>query len=299
MKVFVVGSTGVLGRAALAALRARGHDIVALARTAEAEATLARSGVAVVRGDLFDAASLERGVRGCDTVFHLATRIPQKPLPRLSDFEETKRIRTEGTRLLVRAAQTAGAKAFLFQSIAFIYGDLAGAEVTEDAPPYDHPLVRAAREGEHTTLNSGLRGVVLRGGYFFQRGSYHTDWLAGALRKRRLPLIGRGEAYLNPVHPRDLARAFVLAAEKETARGIYHVVAEPVQAHIFYTEWARRLGARPPRRMPYWLARLILGEWAKLATFRYRVSSEKIRGELGFRFEFPTYKEILDDITGP
>ncbi len=64
MKAFVVGATGVVGRETLAELRARGHQVVALARTAEAESALAAQGVAAVRGDLFDAASLERGARG-------------------------------------------------------------------------------------------------------------------------------------------------------------------------------------------------------------------------------------------
>ncbi len=94
-----------------------------------------------------------------------------------------------------------------------------------------------------------------------------------------------------------LARAFLLAVEKETARGVYHVAAEPIETRIFYNEWAARLGAKPPRRIPVWLARLMLGDMGKMATLRYRVSSEKIQRELAFSFEFPTYKEILDDIT--
>ncbi|MFQ5664185.1 MAG: NAD-dependent epimerase/dehydratase family protein [Terriglobia bacterium] len=296
MKAFVVGATGALGRETVAELLARGHQVVALARTAAVESAFAQWGIPAVHGDIFDTAVLERGARDADAVFHLATRIPRKPIPRRRDFAETNRIRTEGTRRLAVAAKRVSAKALLFQSIAFIYGDHRGAEVTERTLPYDHPLIAAVLDGELTTLHSGLRGVVLRGGQFFQRGSYHTDWMAAALRKRRLPLIGRGDAYVNPVHPRDLARAFVLAAEKETARGIYHVAAQPVEARVLYTEWAHRLGAPPPRHLPYWLARLLLGELAKLARFRYRVSSEKIRRELGFQFRFPTYEEILDDL---
>lgn len=297
MRAFVVGATGVLGRETVAALKARGHEVVALVRTAEAERAFAGYGIPAVRGDLFDPAILERGARGCDVVFHLATRIPRKPVLKPADFAENDRIRTEGTRLLAAAARKAGAKTLLFQSIAFIYGDHGGAQVTEETPPLDVPLVRTALEGERLTLDSGLRGVVLRGGFFFQRGSYHTDWMADALRKRRLPLIGRGDGILNPVHPRDLARAFVLAGESENARGVYHVTAEPVEMRVLYTEWARRLGAQPPRRIPSWLARLLVGGYvARQATLRYRVSSEKIRRGLGFRFDFPTYKELLDDI---
>lgn len=297
MRAFVVGATGVLGRETVAELRARGHQVVALVRTPGAERAFADYGIPAVRGDIFDAAVLERGARGADAVFHLATRIPRKPLPKPRDFEETNRIRTEGTRLLAVAAKKAGAKTLLFQSIAFIYGDHSGAEVTEETLPLEHPLVRAALDGEQTTLESGLRGVVLRGGNFFQRGAFHTEWMAEALRRRRLPLIGAGDAYINPVHPRDLARAFVLAAENESTRGVYHVAAEPVEARLLYSEWARRLNAKPPRRIPYWLARLVIGEFAKMAAFRYRVSSQKIRRQMGFRFEFATYKEILDSLT--
>lgn len=230
-------------------------------------------------------------------MFHLATRIPAKLVPSRRDYRENNRLREEGTRLLAAAARKAGARTFLFQSIAFIFGDHNGREVTENTGPYDHPLVANAIAGERMTLEAGLRGVVLRGGYFFHREAFHTRKLAEALRKRRLPLVGQGDSFLCPVHPRDLARAFVAAAEDERARGVYHVAAEPVEARVLFTEWARRLEAKPPRSIPYWLARLLMGELAKMATFRYRVSSEKIRRELGFKFLFPTYKEILDEIT--
>ena len=297
MKAFVIGATGVLGRETLPLLRGHGHQVIALARTAEAEKALAGQGVETIRGDIYDPATLERGARNADAVFHLATRIPQKPIPKLADFAENDRLRTEGARLLAEAAKKAGARALLFQSIAFIYPDCAGAEVTEESQPLDHPLVRTALEGERATLDSGLRGVALRGGAFFHRGAYHTNWMAEQLRKRRLPLIGRGDAFMNLVHPRDLARAFVLAAESGNARGVYHVAAQPVEARVLYTEWAQRLGARPPRHIPHWLARLLMGDFGKLAAFRYRVSSEKIQRQLGFTFDFPTYKEILDHIT--
>jgi nucleoside-diphosphate-sugar epimerase len=297
MKTFLIGATGVLGRETLPLLRAAGHQVVALARTPEAEKTLAAQGVEPIPGTIYDPAALQRGARDADAVLHLATRIPQKPIPRLADFAENDRLRTEGARLLADAARRAGARALLFQSIAFIFPDCDAAEVTEDSQPYDHPLVRTALEGERATLRSGLRGVALRGGYFFHRGAYHTNWMAEQLRKRRLPLIGRGDALMNLVHPRDLARAFLLAAENPNARGVYHVAAQPVEARILFTEWARRLGARPPRHIPHWLARLVMGDFGKLAAFRYRVSSEKTQQQLGFTFEFPTYEEILDHLT--
>lgn len=297
MKAFVVGATGVLGRETVHELQARGHQVTALARTPKAEAALTAAGVAALPGDIYDQAALERGAAGCDAVLHLATRIPAKPIPSAKDLEETNRLRVEGTPLLVEAARRAGARALLYQSISFIFPDTDGAEVTEDSPTLHTPVVDATLAGERATVDSGLRGVALRGGQFTQRGSYHTNWMEQALRRRRLPLIGRGDGILGLVHPRDLARAFVLAAENETARGVYHVAAEPVEARVFYGEWARRIGAPTPRRIPTWLARWFMGPAVALVASRYRVSSEKIRRELGFTFEFPTYLEILDDAT--
>ena len=81
MRVFVAGATGVLGRRAVAALVAAGHEVTALVRSPE-KAALARAlGATPVAGSLFDPDALRASVAGHDAVCNLATHIP--PLARV------------------------------------------------------------------------------------------------------------------------------------------------------------------------------------------------------------------------
>jgi 2-alkyl-3-oxoalkanoate reductase len=128
MRVFATGGSGVLGRAAIPRLEARGHDVVA-----PASSDL----------DLFDPDAVGRAVAGADAVAHLATRI--------GAWDENDRLRTEATRILVDAAVEAGAEAFVFPSIAF-------------ASP-ERVYTRSALDAERETRRfaaSGGRGVALR-----------------------------------------------------------------------------------------------------------------------------------------
>ena len=124
MRVFVAGATGVLGRRAVPALVAAGHEVTALVRS-PAKAALARSlGATPVEVSLFDPDALRAAVAGHDAVCNLATHIP--PLARAADpraWQENSRIRSEGSRNLVDAALAAGATCYVQESIAFLYGE--------------------------------------------------------------------------------------------------------------------------------------------------------------------------------
>src|SRR5690349_14191081 len=124
MRVFVAGSTGVIGRRAVAALVAAGHEVTALVRSPE-KAALARSlGATPVEGSLFDRDALRAAAAGHDAVCNLATHIP--PLSRAADpraWKENTRIRSEGSNNLVDAALAVGASCYVQESIAFLYGD--------------------------------------------------------------------------------------------------------------------------------------------------------------------------------
>ena len=72
-RVFVTGGSGVVGRSLVERLVGGGDEVVALARSPEAEAKLTAAGaVATVRGDIFDDDALASGMDGCATVFHVA-----------------------------------------------------------------------------------------------------------------------------------------------------------------------------------------------------------------------------------
>jgi nucleoside-diphosphate-sugar epimerase len=70
--VFVTGGSGFVGRHLIPALRAEGYTVRALARSAQAVETVRALEAEPVPGDVGDVAALERGMAGCEAVFHLA-----------------------------------------------------------------------------------------------------------------------------------------------------------------------------------------------------------------------------------
>src|SRR5437867_3999460 len=102
MIAFVTGGSGFVGRNLIAALRARGDEVRALARSASAEDAVRRAGAEPVRGDLDDEAALARGMAGCGVVFRVAAAVEDGG-PR----EHFERVNIEGTRRVTAAARAA------------------------------------------------------------------------------------------------------------------------------------------------------------------------------------------------
>ena len=104
----------------------------------------------------------------------------------------------------------------------------------------------------------GIEGVVLRYGQFYGPGTYYaTDGnIAGQVRRRRFPIVGRGEGMFSFVHIDDAASATVASLELG-APGVYNVVDdEPAPLREWLPVYAEALGARRPLRVPVFLARL-------------------------------------------
>ena len=145
-------------------------------------------------------------------------------------YDANNRIRTEGTRNLVAAAQAAGARRMVAQSIAFVYAPVGGPVKSEEDPVMEAEgeygaAVAAAMELErHVTEAEGLEGLVLRYGFFYGPGSsYAADGhQAEEVRRRRFPIVGGGEGVFSFVHVDDAAAATVAACERG-APGIYNV----------------------------------------------------------------------------
>jgi nucleoside-diphosphate-sugar epimerase len=301
MKVFIAGASGVLGRRLIRQLTARGHSVVGLVRSAKAEGAVRAMGGEPRHADLFDAESLAKTADGCDTVIHAATAIPtmQKPAP--ADWAMNDRIRRKGTRCLTEAAAKIGAKTYLQQSIAWIARPRDESAFDEDSPALPDPAIQSAIDAEAIAREAGsvdgFSVAILRGGYFYDSESAHTRMLADALRKRQMPIIGTGDAVWAMIHTDDAASAFVAIAE-QPKNGVWHVVdSELVTVRAFLGEFAARLNARPPRRVPTWLAGWLAGEQAvAYFTRSTRTTNARLRRDFGWTPRYPTYREGLDQI---
>ena len=157
---------------------------------------------------------------------------------------------------------------------------------SEDDPldPTPVPAMRetldAIRYLERRVVETG--GVALRYGGLY--GSPHDAQLE-LVRQRRFPIVGDGGGVWSFVHLDDAAAATVLALERG-APGIYNVVDdEPAPVREWLPALAAAIGAKPPRRVPRWLARLAAGEsGVALMTEARGASNAKAKRELGGGF---------------
>lgn len=302
MRIFVAGATGVIGRQLVPLLRDRGHEVVGLARTPARAAVVEALGAEAALGDALDADAVASAVAGArpDVVVHELTAIPAAVDPRklASQFTMTDRLRTEGTRNLVAAAQAAGVDHVVAQSIAFAY-DPSGPEVcTEDAPLWRDPPAQFARTVRSiAALEETVRaadGCVLRYGQLY--GPWTAFAADGALaertRKRRLPVIGDGGGIFSFVSTADAATATALAIEQRARATLSVVDDEPAPVREWLPAYARALGAPAPRRVPAWLARLAVGEYGVAYMTALRgADNAAIKRELGWAPRWASWRD--------
>jgi nucleoside-diphosphate-sugar epimerase len=304
MRVFVAGATGAIGRPLVPKLLEAGHEVTGMTRSEESAAQLRERGAEAVVCDVFD----EEGVREAlgaaspEAVVHQLTALPDRfDLRDDTTYHGTNRLRTEGTRILLDAAGDANARRFVAQSIAFAYEPTGDRVKDEDAPlmlgaeGHFAEGVEAVDQLERAvTRAESLEGLVLRYGFFYGPSTYYAPDGSSAedVRRRRLPIVGRGEGVFSFVHVDDAADATVAALERG-APGVYNVVDdEPAPMREWLPLYAEALRAKPPRRVPKLLARLVAGnEAVAFATTLRGASNAKAKRELGWEPRHPSWRQ--------
>jgi nucleoside-diphosphate-sugar epimerase len=310
MRVFVAGGTGVMGRRLVPQLVARGHQVTATTTNAARLDLLAQLGAAGVVMDGLDAASVGEAVAAArpDSIVHQMTAISpahagQPDIKHIDRwFATTNRLRTEGTDHLLAAAEATGVSHFAAQSYASWNGIRTGGWVKTEEDPLDpadgtimHAGAVAIRHVEDAVLGAG--GAVLRYGGFYGPGA--TDDQVELVRKRQFPLVGGGTGYSSWVHLDDAASATVLAVEQKVS-GVFNIVDdEPAPASEWLPYLAACAGAKPPMRVPRWLARLLAGEAAvTMMTEGRGFSNAKAKRELGWELRYPSWRQGFQEGLG-
>ena len=298
MRIFLAGATGALGSRLAPMLVAAGHQVTGTTRTPAKAEALHAAGVEPVVVDGLDRDAIVAAVVAArpDAIVHQLTGLAN--IGNLRDFdgefELTNRLRTEGTDNLLAGARAAGTRRFVAQSYAgWPYGRSGAPVKTEEDPLDSEPVpsmsrtLAAIRRLEDTVTGArDIEGIVLRYGAFYGPGtgmSRGGDQLE-LVRKRRFPIIGDGGGVWSFVHIDDAAAATVAALERGEP-GIYNVVDdEPAPVRDWLPVLAAAAGAKPPRRLPRWLARLAAGEaLTTMATEIRGASNAKAKRELGWR----------------
>jgi nucleoside-diphosphate-sugar epimerase len=308
MKVFVAGATGALGTQLVPRLVAAGYEVVGMTRSAAKREQLRALGARPVVADALDPDAVAQAVAAAEpeVIVHEATALSGAPDLRHPDryFAVTNRLRTEGTDHLLAAGRVVGVRRFVAQSFAGWPFARTGGPVKRETDPLDPSPPKALRstlaairhlEQAVTGITWG-DGLVLRYGGFYGPGTgLSADPeapMAKPIRNRQFPLVGSGGGVWSFVHIEDAAAATVAAVERGRS-GIYQVVDdEPALVREWLPALARTLGAKPPRRLPRRLTRLVAGEAAVVMMTQVRgASNEKARRELGWELHYPSWRQ--------
>jgi 2-alkyl-3-oxoalkanoate reductase len=298
MRVFVAGATGAIGTRLVRLLVERGHEVIGASRSPERADRVRALGAEPVVLDLLDPAAVRKAIAAArpEAIVHQATALAGLRDFRNFDrsFAETNRLRTQGTDALLAAARDAGVSRFIAQSFAgWPYARAGGLVKTEDDPLDPNP-VPSMRE-THAAIRYLERAVTAAGGAALRHGGFYgssDDAQLEAVRKRRLPIVGDGGGVWSFVHLDDAATATMLALERG-ASGIYNVVDdEPAPVREWLPELAAAIGAKPPHRIPRWLARIVAGEaGVTLMTEIRGASNAKAKRDLGWTLRYPSWRQ--------
>jgi nucleoside-diphosphate-sugar epimerase len=286
-------------------LAAAGHEIAVYSRDAGRVAALGVPGIVPAVGDAFDAEALIGAVQSFrpEVVINELTSLPNtaNPFAIKRGFDQTSRLRREVSKTIVTAARAAGARRIVAQSISFAYRPGPGVR-TEADPLWTEAKGQigiltgsVARLEANTLGDAELEGVVLRYGFFYGPRTYFApDGLyATLLRRRLLPIPGKGGGIFALVHIDDAAAATVSALEGPT--GIFNVTdSVPAPASEAMTFMADVMGAKPPRHVPESLIRVGAGAFlVNLMCEQPAVSNERARSELGWSPHYSDWREGL------
>lgn len=240
MRAFVTGGSGFVGRNLIAALKVRGDEVRALARSASAMAAVTEAGAEPFEGDLSDADKLKPGMEGCDTVFHAAAYVKGWGLR--EEFYESN---VRGTERVLEAARAAGVKRLVHVSTEAVLVDgtpLVNVNETwpvPERPIGDYPSTKAEAEKRVMSVSSAdFTTVVVRPRFIWGKGDTSLlPELISAVRAKRFAWFSGGRYLSSTCHVANCVEGMLLAAEKGRGGEAYFLTdGAPVVFRDFITE---------------------------------------------------------------
>ena len=298
MKVAVTGSSGLIGTALVASLRADGHEVIRLVRRPPRGADEARWDPRAADAGLVPYAP--GGLDGLHACVHLAGA-------GVADRRWTARYKAEirasrvlGTRALAGAlAKLSPPPASLVAASAIgWYGDTGGREVDESAPAGQAFLARLVRDWEAAAgpaADAGIRVVHTRSGLVLTPRGGILARLLPLARLGLCPRFGSGRQVMSWISLSDEIGAIRFLLDRKDISGPVNLTAP---APVTNSEFAAALDAAASRRDLPWLRvpapalRLALGEAAVELLTSARVLPKRLQ-EAGYQFRHPTLPEAL------
>ena len=255
----VTGGTGFIGAHVVRALLSRGREVRCLVRPASRRANLEGLAVEIVEGDVTDAESVRRAVRGCSTVFHVAADYRLDAPDPAALFAAN----VSGTENVIRASADAGAQRIVHTSSVGALGLRAdGKPSDEDTPVDPGTLVGAYKKSKHEAervardlAKSGAPVVIVNPstpvGELDVKPTPTGRIIVDFCNRRMPAYVDTG---LNVVDVRDVAEGHVLAAERGAIGRGYILGNRDMTLKEILEALARITGLPAPRvRLPHWV----------------------------------------------
>lgn len=287
MKVFVTGATGVLGSVAVRALLDDGHEVTGLSRRPDKAQALEALGAASATVHLFDLDRMTEALRGFDAVCNLATHIPiglagMRP----GSWRANDKLRIEGSRLVAAAAEAAGVRRLVQESVSFLYADGGEAIITETSPICVTRALEPAAVAETNAIgfaSASREAVVLRFGNVIGDDA-GTSWMLDRARAGRPIGFGSATTWAHVVHPEDAGSAVVAALN--APGGTYNVGADPVRRGAMLGVFGEMVDRSTVGYLPRIVVRMA-GERLEPLTRSHRISSAKLHEATGWKPSHP------------
>jgi 2-alkyl-3-oxoalkanoate reductase len=295
MRILIIGASGAVGTHLTRQLTEQGQEVTGTCRSASREGRIRSAGASPLVLDVLDAAATRTAVAQVrpDAVVCQATALAGRRFGRSLDktFGPTNRLRTEGTDNVIAAVRAAGVRKLVAQSFAPYRYVSSGPVASEDDPVLAEPPASAAQT--FAAMAHLDQAVTAAGGIALRYGGFYgePDQMTTAVAKRRYPLVGDGRGMMSFIHLHDAAAATVLALEAD-GPAIYNVTDdEPAPMREWLPALAAALGARPPRRVPEWVGRLVMGSGLDMMTLARGAANSKAKKELGWAPRYPSWRE--------
>ncbi|MEN9574545.1 MAG: hypothetical protein RL514_2400 [Verrucomicrobiota bacterium] len=281
MRVLIVGC-GYVGLPLGAELARRGHVVFGMRRAADGAGELRAVGVTPVVGDVTQPESLHALPGPFDWVVNTVSSAK-------GGGDVYRAVYVEGTRNLLAWLAGTPVRKFIYTSSTSVYGQTDRGEVTEAsaAEPQaetgrllvetENLLLAAARERSFPAVVLRVAGI-----YGPERGHLFQQFLRDEAR-----ISGDGSRLLNMIHRADVVGAVIAALERGEPGRIYNVADDEPVSQLAFFEWlAKRLGKSLPP-----VASVEEGAPRKRGVTNKRVSNRRLREELGYELNFPSFRE--------
>jgi nucleoside-diphosphate-sugar epimerase len=228
MRVLVTGGTGFTGSHLVRRLLEKGHKVSVIDNQKGLfHDELKAAGATIEVGSITDKGLVDKMVKDCEVVHHLAAAFRQLNVPERYYWD----VNVEGTRQLLDTAHRFGVRKFIYCSTQGVHGHIKNPPGNEQSPIAPEDYYQLTKyEGEKVVreyVEKGLDAVTLRPTAIYGPGDPERFLILFRMAKRESFLMfGNGQTFYHPVYIDNLVDAFELAAEKEGIRGQTYIIAD-------------------------------------------------------------------------